>query len=548
MSVTGDSAEVPPPEGPGWNRRTFLKAGGLTVGGMSLGAFLAACGTSASGSGGTGSSSSGTLTLRLPFLQDMQVPDPDIMYEGEGLQVMDSCYEGLVNYKPGTSEIVPGLAKSWTVSADQLTYTFKLVPGVKFHDGTPADASAWVKSFDRRLKVNQGPAYMVEGVVKMAAPDATTFVVTLREPNNAFLHYAACPWQMFAVSPTAVAKHAKAGDLAQGWLQTHDAGTGPYVMSEFVRGSHYTLQAFDGYWGPKPTFKTVRIVITPSIATQKLQLDQGAFDLVTKGFAIPDVLSYKTNPQFSVTTAFGASVMVMWMNTSAGIFANVALRKAMMTALDRTAIVNSAFSGLTTVEQNFWPEDMFPAGLAPFSTDLNTAPLAAAVKNLPSKTVDMAYVTSYGAPAQQIAELCQAQLAPLGLNATIRAMPSAEEFDLVNQAPGKRPDLMIAGIGGDALHLDTAARIFLRTGAKPLNFFAYSNKTLDSLMDLAIQQPTEDKMNQIYLQMTKLIESEALWVPFCRTPYNLIAQKYISGLMLNSYIPEIFNPDKITRA
>jgi peptide/nickel transport system substrate-binding protein len=48
--------------------------------------------------------------------------------------------------------------------------------------------------------------------------------------------------------------------------------------------------------------------------------------------------------------------------------------------------------------------------------------------------------------------------------------------------------------------------------------------------------------------MTKLIEAEALWVPFCRTPYNLITQKYISGLMLNSYIPEIFNPDKITRA
>jgi peptide/nickel transport system substrate-binding protein len=268
---------------------------------------------------------------------------------------------------------------------------------------------------------------------------------------------------------------------------------------------------------------------------------------VSKGFAIPDVLSYKGNPQFEVTTTFGASVMVMWMNPSAGIFQDKAVRAAMMTALDRASIVTSAFSGLTEVEKNFWPEDMFPAGLAPFSTTVDTAPLKAEVAKLASKKVDLAYVTSYGAPAQLIAELCQTQLAPLGLDVTIRAMPSAQEFDLVNQPPGKRPDLMIAGIGGDALHLDTAVRIFLRTGAKPLNFFAYSNKEIDDLMDKAITQPTADKMNQIYLQMTTIIEDEALWVPFCRTPYNFVAHKYISGVELNSYIPDIFNPDKITR-
>ena len=77
------------------DRRTFLRASGLTVGGLALANFLAACGGTASDDG------QGTLTLRMPFLQDMQVPDPDIMYEGEGVQVMKSCYEGLVNYKSG---------------------------------------------------------------------------------------------------------------------------------------------------------------------------------------------------------------------------------------------------------------------------------------------------------------------------------------------------------------------------------------------------------------------------------------------------------------
>ncbi|CAA0131875.1 putative D,D-dipeptide-binding periplasmic protein DdpA [Mycolicibacterium vanbaalenii] len=523
------------------DRRGFLKASGLTVGGLALANLVAACGGEASVDG------QGNLTLRMPFLQDMQVPDPDIMYEGEGVQVMKSCYEGLVNYKSGTSEIVPGLAESWTVSDDQLTYTFKLVPDVKFHDGTPADAAAWIKSFERRAAINEGPAYMVTGIAKSEAPDPTTLVVTLEEPNNAFLHYAACPWQMYAVSPTAVETHSVGDDLAQEWLKTHDAGTGPYVMKEFVPGSQYTLERFDGYWGEQPYFESVRIEIVPEVATQKLQLDQGAFDLVAKGFAIPDVLTYQQNPKFEVITTRGASMMVLWMNASAGIFADKALRQAMMTALDRTSIVETAFQGLTPVQMEYWPENMFPEGLAPFDPPVDIGPLEAIAPTLPSQNIDLAWVTSNGAPAQQVAELIQTQLAPAGMEITVRAMPSAEWFDLCNQPAEQRPDLLVATMGGDALHLDTAMRIFLRTGAKPLNAYQYGNPEVDRLMDEAITKPTDDEANQVYLQITDIVQDEALWVPLCRTPQNMVTQADIDGVEQDSYIPYIFRPNKITR-
>lgn len=98
----------------GWDRRTFLRASGITIGGVSLAALAAACG--AGGGAGGGSGSGDTLTLKMPFLADMQVPDPDIMYEGEGAQLMEFAYEGLVRYKPGSAEIIPVLAKSWTLS------------------------------------------------------------------------------------------------------------------------------------------------------------------------------------------------------------------------------------------------------------------------------------------------------------------------------------------------------------------------------------------------------------------------------------------------
>lgn len=533
----------PPAPSAGLDRRAFLKAGGLTIGAISLASLITSC-----GAGGGGGSNGGTLTLRMPFLADMQVPDPDIMYEGEGAQVMESAYEGLVRYQPESATIIGGLAKSWTVSPDQMTYTFTLHPGVKFHDGTIADAQAWVKSFERRAAVNQGPAYMVAGVDRAEAPDPTTFVVHLKEPSNAFLHYLACPWQPFAVSPTAVAANANGGDLAQEWLKTHDAGTGPYTFTEFVPGSHYTLTAFPDYWGGKPAFESIRIEITPDITTQKMQLDSGAFDIVTKGFAIPDVLAYQENPKFSVSNAYGGVGEAIWLNPVSGIFADVELRQAMRTALDRKTIVDTAWGGLATVQESMWPAKSLPPELAPFPSTVDTSALAAKVASLPSKKVDLAWAADGGAPRQQMAELVQNQLASVGLDVTVRTLPVAEQFDLANQPPEKRPDMMLTFLGGDTLHLDTTFRILMRTGAKPLNFYQYSNPELDALMDEAVRQPTPEQMNAVYQQASKIVLDEAIFIPLCLPPYSIVAHNSLTGIESNSFYPMIFWPPALQRA
>lgn len=540
MVDTAQPKNIPP----GWDRRTFLKASGLTVGGLSLASLIAACG----GGAGSGGSSGGTLTLKLPFLADMQVPDPDIMYEGEGAQVMEFAYEGLVRYQPGTAKIIGGLAESWTVSPDLMTYTFTLHPDVLFHDGTAADAAAWQKSFARRGEIAQGPAYMVEGVVNTEAPDATTFVVTLGEPNNAFLHYLACPWQPFAVSPTAVATNAVGDDLAQEWLKTHDAGCGPYTISEFVPGSHYSLTAFPDYWGGKPAFDAIRVDITPSIATQKLQLDSGAFDMVTKGFPIPDVLAYQENPDFTVVNSIGGVGEAVWLNPNSGVFADLELRRAMLTALDRESIVDTAWGGLATVQESMWPEGSLPPAMSAFPAEVDTAPLAALAPSLAGKTIDLAWAADGGAPRQQMAELIQSQLAAVGLDVTVRTLPVAELFDLANQPAESRPDMMVAFLGGDTLHLDTTFRILLRTGAKPLNFYQYSNPELDALMDEAVTKPTVDEMNAVYAECSKVVMDDAVWIPLCLPPTSTIARNHISGIEANAFFPQILWPPALKRA
>lgn len=156
-------------------------------------------------------------------------------------------------------------------------------------------------------------------------------------------------------------------------------------------------------------------------------------------------------------------------------------------------------------------------------------------------------MTSNGAPAQQVAELIQTQPAPTRLEITVRAMPTAEWFDMANQPAERRPDLLVATMGGDALHLDPAMRIFLPTGAKPLNAFQYGNLEVDRLMDEAITKPTVDETNEVYLRITELVRDEALWVPLCRIPQNMVMHAYIDCVEQDSYIPYVFAPRKITR-
>src|ERR1700712_5269314 len=170
---------------------------------------LSACGGGSSkstgGSGGKTAAAPSDHTLHLSFLQDPgQPPDPDIYYAGQGLILTTNTYEGLLSYKGGTATptLEPSLATSWTASPDNKTFTFVLRKGVTFHDGTPFTSAAIKPSFDRRLNVNQGPAYMVSDVASVVPDGDYKVTVTLKESNSAFLSYLAAAYGPKMMSPT----------------------------------------------------------------------------------------------------------------------------------------------------------------------------------------------------------------------------------------------------------------------------------------------------------------------------------------------------------
>ena len=228
---------------------------------MSL--LLAGCG---------GPSASGGDTLIFGRNKDAVTLDFAVAPDGNSLNVARSTAEGLTRYKPGSFDIEPSLATSWTESSDGKSWVFTLRHDVKFHDGTSFDANAVKFNFDRwRFTTNKYHrwgdfAYYASQFggypgtianVKVLAPDRVEFDLT--RPVAPLL-------VDFAMPAFSIASPAAVMSQGQNYFR-HPVGTGPYVLDEWVKDDHITLTAFPDYWGVKAKIKTVILRDIPDPST-----------------------------------------------------------------------------------------------------------------------------------------------------------------------------------------------------------------------------------------------------------------------------------------
>jgi peptide/nickel transport system substrate-binding protein len=458
--------------------------------------------------------------VKLAYNADMQVPDPDIFYEIEGNSTTTSLYEGLVRYKPDSTDIEGALAESFDKSADGLTYTFKLRSGVTFHDGTPLDSAAAKASFERRSQVNSAPAYMLADVDHYETPDPSTFVVKLKQPVSAFLDYLSAPYGPKMVSPKVLKEHA-GSDFAQNWLKDHDGGTGPFTITDFVLGDHYTLSAYDGYWGGKPGVSEIDISIIPDISTQRLKLEAGDLSMILHGLSSSDVASFSKNPKFEVKRLSALLKTLLYVNENKGIFKDQALRTALAAAIDKKAIVDQVYGENGAVSTQLYPAGELPASMAK-EVAYDPSKLKALVGGLKSKKVDLAY-SSDDSRNQRAAELLQTQLSAAGLDVTTRGIPIAQVFDLPNH-PDQMPDVLLATVNPDAAHPDTWIRIFMNsTGA--LNWLTCKVPAADAAMDEGLKATDPAVIEAAYAKAGDAVVASGCFPTIADIKEVVVAQK-----------------------
>jgi peptide/nickel transport system substrate-binding protein len=383
--------------------------------------------------------------LHLSFLQDPgQPPDPDIFYAGQGLLLTTNIYEGLLQYKAGTNkpELEPLLATEWTASPDNKVFTFKLRQGVKFHDGTPFTSAAVKASFDRRLAVNQGPAYMVKDVESVSTQGDYGVTITLKASNSAFLDYLACPYGPRMLSPEGLKKNAGT-DNAQNYLTTHDLGTGPFTLTDAQVGSHYGLAAFADYWGAKPYFEKVEIPVITDVSAQQLQFNNGQIAAILHDLPSSAVGQYLNDGKYAHYSLPTMMSNYLYVNPHKGMLTDAKNRNAVIQAIDVDQLVKQTYFGRGKAAAQIYPPNMIAPEFAKQSVAHDPSVLAGITAGLTpdQKAVTVGYDSS-NPDNQLVSNLIQTQLAAAGLTAKVQSYPTSEIYGWIGGDGMAAPEVL----------------------------------------------------------------------------------------------------------
>lgn len=318
-------------------------------------AAAAACGDGSAPAGeggapGGGSRPGGTLVFARG--NDSSFLDPAVVTDGESVKVITNLFDTLVWFVPGTAELAPGLAESWTSSPDGLTWTFRLREA-KFHDGTAVDADAVVFSFLRQAD-EKHPAHVgvfsywgdIFGLVKdVVAVDPRTVEIRLSEPFAPFLS----TMTVFSTSIVSPAAWASEGiDPATGKYRYKFAekpvGSGPFKFVRWNRDETIVLEAFDGYWGGPP--KVGKLVFKTVKENDKRLLDvENGQSHVIDGLAPQHVARVKANPELQFVEQPGINVSYLAMNCGKAPWNDVRVRQAVAFAISKEKVQKAAYDG-----------------------------------------------------------------------------------------------------------------------------------------------------------------------------------------------------------
>lgn len=444
--------------------------------------------------------------LRVAYNDDVATFDPDDAILLSGLDVSRVLYEGLVQYKPGTTEIVGWLAQSWTISPDGRTYSFTLRDGVTFHDGRKMTSADVLAYFQRRKAPTLPLSYFLDGADDMSAPDPRTFVITLKSPQPAFLDRLASPWAPKVIGPGALVDH-EGGDLGVGWLNEHADGTGPFKMIEFTRGQRYVLARNPDYWGSRPFFDKIEILIVPSINQQMLMLERGELDLIEHGYPFDQLDRLPPGLKLYARDALGLE-MAYFNETKT--LANPAIRKAVLTAINPAGWLTDAFGPYASTALSLYPKAMIKGyGPVTFPTDLAEAKRTIAAAG--PVTLEIGYTDQEVPTQQRVAEFMVSLLKQIGVTATVHVVPLDQESSLVNNLD-RAPDIFLAQNYPDAAHPATQTGVFFETGAA-LNFFGYSNPKVDALSAAAGWITDIGERDKAYLAISDMLVGDGAFIP-----------------------------------
>lgn len=413
---------------------------------------------------------------------------------GTPFVLLYNVYETLVKLD-GEGNIKPLLAEEYTRSVDDLVYTFQLDDAAKFADGTPVTADAVVTSF-RRILDGDATAQIAEKFAPVESVEAAgpgTVEINLSQPSNRFL--------FDLTTPAGMVFNPEGMDT----LETASAGSGPYTLGEWTQGSKVELLRNQNYWGTPPRFDVVNFRYYADPNAMNTAMLSGQLDIISNLTVPQSISQFSDEDRYRVLEGTTDGEIVLGFNHTNEALAKPEVRQAINHALDKQAIVDSAWAGRGMLLGSMaspndpWYEDL--SGRWPYDPEAARTLLAEAGYEsdltLRLRVPTLAYATA-------AARTITAQLGEVGINVVVEELDFSRWLDLVYTQHDY--DMTIVS------HVEPRdADAFAREG----NYWNYQNPDFNQLLRDADVAPAEQE-SEIMAEAVQLLADDAaaawLWL------------------------------------
>ena len=507
-----------------------------------LSLFLVGC-TNQQSSKSNGEEISGEETLIFGRGADSYSLDPQNANEIETWKVSKNIYETLVEYDKETTEIIPKLAKEWSVSEDQKIWTFKLQEGVKFHDGTDFNAEAVVYNFERMMDKSFPDRYgdfsvyrgMFNGfkgegstLEEVKEVDEYTVQFTLVSPQATFLSNLSMH-AFGIISPTAIKKYGEK-------INENAVGTGPFKFESWKPNDAITLVKNEDYWIPElPKLGKLIYKVIPDNSARLTALKNGEIDIMD-GLNPSDLKSVQSDQNLQVTFRPALNVAYLSLNNTKKPFDNPKVRQAISHAINKQGLADAFYYGLAEPVKNMVPSTnwAYNNDIQDYEYDLDKAKSLLEEAGYPNG-FDLEFsITSssriYMQQPTKMAEAIKTDLEKIGINVKIVSYEWASYFPLLNSGEHTMGLIGWVGDNGDPDNFiySTLSKNNTVVGAAQNNSF-YKN---DEVNDLLIQAKTvldQKQRTEMYKKVQQIAHDEAANIPLVQVEEPVVTAKYVKG-------------------
>ena len=482
----------------------------------------------------------------LTYKDDISTLDPAIGYDWQNPSIMQAIFDGLMDYRPGTFELVPDLAESYTVSDAGRTYTFKLRHGVKFHNGREMTAEDVRYSFERILNpATQSPAQGYFNVIAgsdefatkgghvsgIAIPDAYTVSITLKQAKATFLNVLAMHFGS-VVPKEEVDKYS--ADFGH-----HPVGTGAFKLVEWTPGQHLLLQRNKDYFKPDlPHLDEVEIQVGQDPSVSLLRLKKGEVDLTGDGIPPAQFQSVIADPSLKNQVIAGKQLQTSYLalNTQVPPLDDVRVRRAINMAINKERIVRIINNRAVPASQPLPPRmPGYDPNYKGYPYDPEGAKKLLSEAGHPNGFETTLYSINTD-PNPRIAQAIQQDLAQIGIKAELKALASSVVIQ-AGGTPKEAPMIWSGGMAWIADFPDPSGFYWTILGCGGAtqggwNWAWYCNNEVDeraAKADAMVGAGESATRVQIWRSIFLDVMKDAPWVPIFHEDFYTVHSQRLAG-------------------